>query len=100
MADPELQGGGTIASPVIFRGRLTCQQAFMQMAQAPYQSQGLSTDEQTKRLAWLKERLPAQLTAIQAFADTTATHLERVKQPVFIAQGDADQMIDPVLGNG
>lgn len=98
MADPELQGGGTIASPVIFRGQTNVPAAFMQMAQAAYQSQGLSADEQTRRLAWLKEQLPAQLTAIQAFADTTATHLERVKQPVFIAQGDADQMIDPRSG--
>ncbi|GEO66704.1 alpha/beta hydrolase [Levilactobacillus spicheri] len=98
MEDPDLVGGGTIASPVIFKGQTNVPTAFIQMAQATYQQQGIVGTVQTQKLAWLQAHLAAQLTAIQAFADTTATHLERVHQPVFIAQGTADQMIDPRSG--
>ena len=98
MEDPDLVGGGTIASPVIFKGQTNVPTAFIQMAQATYQQQGIVGTVQTQKLAWLQAHLAAQLTAIQAFADTTATHLERVRQPVFIAQGTADQMIDPRSG--
>lgn len=91
---PELLGGGTIASPVIFRGRTNVPAAFVEMARASYQEQNITGDDQAQRMTWIKDHLNAQLTAIQAFADTTATHLDRIKQRVFIAQGDADQMID------
>lgn len=95
---PELLGGGTIASPVIYRGQTNVPAAFIEMARASYQAQNITGDDQEQRVSWLKEHLNAQLMAIQAFADTTATHLDRIKQPVFIAQGDADQMIDPRSG--
>ncbi|KRK86562.1 esterase lipase [Levilactobacillus koreensis JCM 16448] len=96
--DATLLGGGTIASPVIFKGQTNVPSAFIEMARAAYAAQHLSAEELAQRLAWLQAHLDAQLTAIQAFADTTATHLDRIKQPVFIAQGDADQMIDPRSG--
>ncbi|AYM03737.1 alpha/beta hydrolase [Levilactobacillus yiduensis] len=95
---PELLGGGTIASPVIFRGQTNVPASFIQMAQATYREQNITGDDQAQRVAWLKDHLNAQLTAIQAFTDTTATHLDRIKQRVFIAQGDQDQMIDPRSG--
>jgi len=98
MEDPALIGGGTIASPVIFRGQTNVPTAFIQMARATYQEQKIVGTEQDQKVAWLQDHLAAQLTAIQAFADTTATHLEKVRQPVFVAQGDADQMIDPRSG--
>jgi len=96
--DAGLLGGGTIASPVIFKGQTNVPSAFIEMARATYQAQHLAGEELAQRLVWLQAHLDAQLTAIQAFADTTATHLDRIKQPVFIAQGDADQMIDPRSG--
>ncbi len=97
-ADSQLVGGGTIASPVVFRGQTHVPEAFIQMARTTYQQQNLDGPEIANRMAWIQEHLPAQLTAIQAFTDTTATHLDQVKQPVFIAQGTADQMIDPRSG--
>ncbi|MCH5464490.1 alpha/beta hydrolase [Levilactobacillus tujiorum] len=96
--DPQLLGGGTIASPVVFRGQTNVPTAFIKMARAAYQQQQLDAPDIANRMVWIQEHLSAQLTAIQAFADTTATHLDQVKQPVFIAQGDADQMIDPRSG--
>ncbi|MDT7015007.1 alpha/beta hydrolase [Levilactobacillus namurensis] len=98
MEDPQLVGGGTIASPVIFRGQTNVPTAFIQMARETYRQAKIVGEEQDQKVAWLQDHLTAQLTAIQAFADTTATHLDRVTQPVFIAQGDADQMIDPRSG--
>lgn len=98
MADPQLVGGGTIASPVIFKGQTNVPTAFVAMAKAAYQAQQLEGAALAQKMAWIQDHLQAQLTAIQAFADTTATQLRRVKQPVFIAQGDQDQMIDPRSG--
>ncbi len=96
--DADLLGGGTIASPVIFKGQTNVPSAFIEMARAAYKAQHLPSEALAQRLAWVQAHLGAQLTAIQAFADTTATHLDKIKQPVFIAQGDADQMIDPRSG--
>lgn len=96
--DPQLVGGGTLASPVIFRGPTRVPQTFVQMARAVYQRTTLSESQQQAKLAWIRHQLPTQLTAIQAFTDTTATHLDRIQQPFFIAQGTADEMIDPRSG--
>ncbi|MDT6980129.1 alpha/beta fold hydrolase [Levilactobacillus zymae] len=98
LEDPQLVGGGTIASPVIFRGQTRVPTAFIEMARATYRAQHIVGAAQDQKVAWLQAHLNAQLTAIQAFADTTATHLRDIHQPVFIAQGDADQMIDPRSG--
>ena len=97
-ADSALAGGGTIASPVIFRGQTNVPGSFIEMAKATYRQENITGEDQVKRVAWLQAHLQAQLTAIQAFADTTATHLDWIKQPVFIAQGEEDQMIDPRSG--
>ena len=98
MADPQLVGGGTIASPVIFKGQTNVPTAFVAMARAAYRAQQLDAATLAHKMAWIQDHLQAQLTAIQAFADTTATQLRRINQPVFIAQGDQDQMIDPRSG--
>ncbi|WP_261810184.1 alpha/beta hydrolase [Levilactobacillus humaensis] len=96
--DPTLVGGGTFASPVIFRGTTHVPEAFVRMAQTVYRRANLSDEEFKAKMVWIQDHLPAQLMAIQAFADTTATHLTRIKQPIFIAQGTADEMIDPRSG--
>lgn len=98
MADPQLVGGGTIASPVIFKGQTNVPTAFVAMARAVYRAQQLDASTLAHKMAWIQDHLQAQLTAIQAFADTTATQLRRINQQVFIAQGDQDQMIDPRSG--
>ncbi|QMU07160.1 alpha/beta hydrolase [Levilactobacillus suantsaii] len=98
LEDPQLVGGGTFASPVIFRGQTHVPTTFIEMARATYRAQNILGPAQEQKVAWLKDHLTAQLTAIQAFADTTATRLRDIQQPVFIAQGTADQMIDPRSG--
>ncbi|KRN02412.1 esterase lipase [Levilactobacillus senmaizukei DSM 21775 = NBRC 103853] len=98
LEDPTLVGGGTFASPVIYRGTTHVPEAFVTMARQMYSRQGLSDRALEAKMAWIQEHLNQQLTAIQAFTDTTATHLNQIKQPVFIAQGTADKMIDPRSG--
>ena len=46
----------------------------------------------------MTERLPKQLAQIQTMAHQICDQLDQIHQPFFIAQGGADEMIDPVSG--
>ena len=51
-----------------------------------------------ERLNWLGARLPQQLGAIQQLTKELDQRLGQIKRPFFIAQGGADEMIDPRSG--
>ena len=46
----------------------------------------------------MTERLPQQLAQIQTMAHQICDQLDQIHQPFFIAQGGADEMIDPASG--
>ena len=46
----------------------------------------------------MTERLPKQLAQIQIMTHQICDHLDQIHQPFFIAQGGADELIDPASG--
>lgn len=97
--DSTLVGGGTFASPVIRVGQTNVPQSFLSLSNKIYSRTQMSADEKQQSLDWLAQHNPEQLSDIEDFVQTqVAANLQMINKPFFIAQGDADQMIDPGSG--
>ena len=92
--DATLLGGGSFSSPVVMTGDNHLLPEFARLATATYQYGGLDQAQIDANVAWLNERVPAQLRQIDAFAGTVADQLAAIQQPVFVAQGGQDELID------
>lgn len=98
---PNLRGGGVFSSP-IYRGTditsTNLQNSFLEYAKTIQKyDESLSSEIKQEKITWLKENLPHQLQQIQAFQLAVKDNLAKIKGPVFIAQGDQDEIIDPNL---
>ncbi|WP_283620741.1 alpha/beta hydrolase [Limosilactobacillus avium] len=96
--DPSLLGGGVFASPITTWGDSNVPQYFPTLAEKYYRRVHTEPELISERLAWLNERLPAQLNDIKKLARQLAVNLNRIHRPFFIAQGGKDEMIDPNSG--
>lgn len=96
--DPSLAGGGVFASPITSWGATNVPEYFPRLAAKYYRQHGLAPDLIQERLNWLDARLPQQLGAIQQLTKELDQRLGQIKRPFFIAQGGADEMIDPRSG--
>ncbi|HAT53683.1 MAG TPA: carboxylesterase [Lactobacillus sp.] len=97
--DTSLVGGGTFASPVIRVGQTNVPQNFLALSDKIYARTQLTDSEKKANMDWLAVHNPEQLREIETFAQTeVAANLSAIQRPFFIAQGDADQMIDPHSG--
>lgn len=92
--DPMIIGGGSFCSP-LFKTANQVPQNFLLYAEALYQRVGLTKDVIQGKLAELQQLIPSQLQAIEDFGEKVASRLAQVAVPVFLAQGGADEMIDP-----
>ncbi|WP_461243001.1 alpha/beta hydrolase [Secundilactobacillus muriivasis] len=92
--DATLLGGGSFSSPVVMTSDNHLLPEFARLATATYQYGGLDQTQIDKNVAWLNDRVPDQLQQIDAFAGTVADQLSAIQQPVFVAQGGQDELID------
>lgn len=86
-------GGGCFCSP-LFPGENQVPENFVLYAKNVLTIAGISQEDQTKRLSFIKEAVSSQLKEIESFSFQTASSLSQVNQPVFIAQAGKDEMID------
>lgn len=93
-ADPTIIAGGVFCSP-LFPGSNRVTASFLRYSEGVYRKQGLAANTVQERLNQLAERQPQQLQAIEQLAAQVAQKLPELQKPVYIAQGGADQMIDP-----
>ncbi|GKT03389.1 alpha/beta hydrolase [Furfurilactobacillus entadae] len=97
--DADLVGGGTFASPVVQVGPTNVPASFLTLSKQVYARTTLSSSEQQTRLAWLAEHEPTQLRTLETFVkNEVVPNLGTITQPVFVAQGTGDEMIDPACG--
>lgn len=92
--DPAIIAGGVFCSP-LFPGSNRVTESFLRYSEGVYRKQGLAESVAKERLDQLAAHQPEQLQAIENLAAKAAQKLPNVTQPVYIAQGGADQMIDP-----
>lgn len=96
--DPQLLGGGVFASPITTWEQSNVPEYFPKIAAKYYRQQKINPLITKEKVAKLTERLPKQLAQIQTMAHQICDQLDQIHQPFFIAQGGADEMIDPVSG--
>lgn len=96
---PQLVAGGTFASPVVRFGGSNVPVEFPKMAARKYDKMGTAAEEKAQGLQWIKDNVKNQLDEIETFTENVADNLNQIKVPFFIAQGGADEMIDPENGN-
>ncbi|GAK47068.1 lipase/esterase [Secundilactobacillus oryzae JCM 18671] len=92
---PEISGGGTISSPLFPTDKTQVNRTFVARSERWLKRQKLLESEIVKRVNWMREHITTQQDAISAYADGVRDDLASIKQPVFIAEGTADELIDP-----
>ena len=92
--DPLIVGGGSFCSP-LFKTANQVPENFLLYAEQLYHRSGFSGTALQHRLAEIHQLVPRQLQAIEDFGEKVAEKLAQVQVPVFLAQGGADEMIDP-----
>lgn len=91
----EIRCGGTIAAPVMFAGANHMPEKFVEYANLTYHAEKLSDALIAQNDIFLQTYVGSQLKVMETLANQTATRVERINKPFFIAQGTADEMIDP-----
>lgn len=92
--DATLLGGGTFSSPVVAKGQNNLVPEFLRLAELTYRAAQVSESEMNEKLTWIKDHVQTQIDQIRDWSNETANHLDRIKQPFFVAQGGADELIN------
>ncbi|EOL43559.1 carboxylesterase [Enterococcus caccae ATCC BAA-1240] len=88
-------GGGFFCSP-IFPVKNKVPENFVLYADKVLKTAGIPSEERTQRIVKIKEASYHQLKDIESFSEQTATKLDQIEVPVFMAQAGSDEMIDPM----
>lgn len=96
---PELVAGGTFSSPVVRVGSSNVAVEFPKMAARRYDRMDTDSEEKKQGLQWIGDNVQSQLDAIERFAKSVEHDLDKINVPFFVAQGSADEMIDPENGD-
>lgn len=96
--NPDLLMGGEFGSPIISDDHFNVHNLFMSMAKANYQKYQVNEQIAATKLKWLEENVDKRLTEIAQFAHQVANDLDLMKQPYFVGQGLADEVINPNSG--
>jgi len=94
---PEISCGGTISTPLFPVDKTHVKARFVERAQNWFQKEKLSPETIAERVGWLSEHISDQLQAISAYTVGIHDDLSSIKQPVFIAEGTADELLDPKI---
>ncbi|MDT2830763.1 alpha/beta fold hydrolase [Vagococcus carniphilus] len=90
----EFVAGGAFCSPLDPAGKHDIYPNFMAYAEFIYKKQTSSNDELEQKLNMIKMPLKEQLQAILNVTNQTASKLEELEVPIFLAQSALDEMID------
>ena len=93
-AEPALIGGGLFCSP-LFETKNDVPRNFEKYAEMILQYSSYSSEEQQMILARVPQQVRDQLLEIESIGQETATNLDTIDVPVFLAQAGRDRMIDP-----
>ncbi|MFC6315609.1 alpha/beta hydrolase [Lapidilactobacillus achengensis] len=98
LENPLVSGGGTISAPLMTTDFARIGPEFLNYARKIYQLTQVPTAEIAPRLQEIGRLLPIQLASVQAFIRPLQAELPTDQKPFFVAQGGADQLIDPQAG--
>lgn len=97
--EPGLKAGGTFSSPVVSFGHNSVAEGFPSMVAGYCDANGMTAEQKNAELANIEPALSNCLKDLDNYvADHIANNLSRIKVPFFIAQGGADEVIDPKSG--
>ena len=95
LTKPVVVGGGVISAPLFASDLSAVTRKFPQYAQKVYRYTDVDQETMATKLAQIKKLLPPQLAQIKAFAAQEQEELDQLTKPLFIAQGGADEIVDP-----
>lgn len=95
---PNIVAGGTISTPLFPIETSRVADRFLQDARAWYEKIGTPSANLTSKMAFLTEQIHLTLRAIGDYTVPIHDNLNVIKQPTFIAQPDADELIDRTVG--
>lgn len=94
----EVIAGGTIDTPLFTVDTSRVAARFLVECRGWYQKMKLSTDEITARMQYLSQHIDDMLATIEEFTGPVHDEIRGLSNPVFIAQADADELIDRDVG--
>ncbi|GAT18191.1 carboxylesterase [Secundilactobacillus silagincola] len=94
----EVVAGGTIDTPLFKVDTSRVAARFLLECRGWYQKMKLATDEVTERMQYLSQHIDEMLTTIETFTGPVHDEIRGLTKPVFIAQADADELIDRDIG--
>ncbi|MHC5374854.1 alpha/beta hydrolase [Enterococcus sp. LJL120] len=92
-SDESIVGGGFFCSP-IFPVKTTIPENFLVYAENVLRRAGLSSSERNQKLTEYQPLINQQLQAIEEMSQVAASELDKIRQPLFMAQAGQDEMID------
>ncbi|GAX07057.1 carboxylesterase [Secundilactobacillus pentosiphilus] len=94
----EVVAGGTIDTPLfpVNKGRVA--KRFLEECQKWYGKLKLSPDETAEKMQFLAQHIDEMLTLISEYTGPVHDEIAGLTKPVFIAQADADELIDRHIG--
>ncbi len=90
--------GGTISTPLFPIDTSKVAERFLQDARAWYKKIGTSAETIDTKMAFLHDQINLTLQGIRDYTVPIHDKLNVIKQPTFIAQPDADELIDRTVG--
>lgn len=93
--DSTLVGGGSLGSPIVRKREFTVHDTFMEMAKANYIRYNTNPEVMDSKLQWLDQNLDLLLAKTADLSYEVALDLGKIKQPYFIGQGMADEIVNP-----
>lgn len=90
--------GGTISAPIFTADFSRIPNQFIHYAQKIAQLVGRDTYSQQRELQLIRQLLPQQLTDVQQLAQQLQPQMAQIQKPFLVAQGGADELIDPQAG--
>lgn len=94
----EVVAGGTIDTPLFPVDKSKVAARFLKECQGWYQKLKLPEDEITERIQYLGQHIDDMLATIGDYTGPVQTEIKGLTKPVFIAQADADELIDRDIG--
>lgn len=94
----EVVTGGTIDTPLFSVDKSRVAERFLQECETWYHKLNLPADELTPKMQFLRHHINEMLSAISEYTGPVHDALDGLTKPVFIAQAEADELIDPTVG--
>lgn len=90
--------GGTIDTPMFPVDKSNVAASFLQRSRGVYEKAGTPAAEIEAKMPYLAAHIEGMLQSISDYTAPVKAMLADLTKPVFVAQGEADEMLDPTLG--